>query len=101
MERWGCKARFRQPFIPYTLTNCTTHDAKCARGNPVMSATQDTSEHRNLGIIRGPGKTGDPGRSDEISLSDLIRVLRRRKQIIFTSVMVAFLLGSLYCGLKT
>ncbi len=66
-----------------------------------MSATQDTSEHRNLGIIRGPGKTGDPGRSDEISLSDLIRVLRRRKQIIFTSVMVAFLLGALYCGFKT
>jgi capsular exopolysaccharide synthesis family protein len=52
-------------------------------------------------MIRGAGEAGDRGRSDEISLSDLIRVMRRRKQIILTSVIVVFLLGSLYCALKT
>jgi succinoglycan biosynthesis transport protein ExoP len=66
-----------------------------------MSSTRGESEHRNLGMIRGAGEAGDRGRSDEITLSDLIRVLRRRKQIIFTSVAVVFLLGVLYCALKT
>ena len=66
-----------------------------------MSSTRGESEHRNLGIIRGAGEASDRGRSDEITLSDLIRVLRRRKQIILTSVIVVFLLGSLYCALKT
>jgi polysaccharide biosynthesis transport protein len=66
-----------------------------------MSSTRGESEHRNLEMIRGAAEAGDRGRSDEISLSDLIRVLRRRKQIILTSVIVVFLLGSLYCSLKT
>src|ERR1700730_12118550 len=66
-----------------------------------MSSTRGESEHRNLGMIRSGGEAGDAGRSDEITLSDLIRVLRRRKQIILTSVIVVFLLGSLYCALKT
>lgn len=38
---------------------------------------------------------------DEISLSDLIRILRRRKWIIFASVIAAFLLGCAYCIFKT
>jgi polysaccharide biosynthesis transport protein len=66
-----------------------------------MNSTRGESEHRNPGMIRGAGEAGDRGRSDEITLSDLIRVLRRRKQIIFTSVAVVFLLGVLYCALKT
>ena len=40
------------------------------------------SEGRGPGMIRGGGEAGDRGRSDEISLADLVRVLRRRKQII-------------------
>ena len=52
-------------------------------------------------MIRGGGEAGDPGSSDEISLSDLVRVLRRRKRIIVASVIVVFLLGVLYCGVKT
>ncbi len=67
----------------------------------MTSSTRNESEHRNLGIMRGAGEAGDTGRSDEITLSDLIRVLRRRKQIILTSVIVVFLLGGLYCALKT
>jgi capsular exopolysaccharide synthesis family protein len=52
-------------------------------------------------MIRGVGEADDPGRSDEITLSDLIRVFRRRKQIILTSLIVVVLLGGLYCALKT
>ena len=66
-----------------------------------MNSTRGESEHRNRGMIRGAGEAGDRDRSDEITLSDLIRVLRRRKQIILTSVIVVFLLGGLYCALKT
>src|SRR5277367_5432188 len=66
-----------------------------------MSSTRGESEHRDLGMMRGPGEANDRGRSDEITLSDLIRVLRRRKQIILTSVIVVFLLGGLYCAVKT
>jgi len=39
--------------------------------------------------------------SDEISLSDLIRIFRRRRQIIIVSVIAFLLLGFLYCILKT
>lgn len=67
----------------------------------MKSSARVESEHRNLGIIRGDGEANDRGGSDEITLSDLIRVLRRRKQIIFTSVALVFLLGVLYCALKT
>jgi capsular exopolysaccharide synthesis family protein len=51
--------------------------------------------------IQGNGRAGDPGSSDEISLSDLIRVFRRRRRIIAASVIVVFLLGALYCIVKT
>src|ERR1700733_4868037 len=51
-------------------------------------------------MMRGTGAAGDQG-EDEISLSDLIRVLRRRKHIILISVAVVLLLGALYCALKT
>jgi polysaccharide biosynthesis transport protein len=66
-----------------------------------MNSTRGGSLPRDLGIIRGAGEAGDRGDPDEISLSDLIRVLRRRRQIILTSVIVVFLLGALYCALKT
>jgi capsular polysaccharide biosynthesis protein len=71
------------------------------RGNSVRHATQGSSEGRGPGIVRGGGEAGDPGRSDEISLSDLVRVLRRRKRIIAASVVVVFLLGMVYCAAKT
>jgi succinoglycan biosynthesis transport protein ExoP len=67
----------------------------------VKKSTQGESEYRNLEIIRGAGQLGDRGRSDEISLPELVRVLDRRKQIIIASVLVVFLLGALYCALKT
>src|SRR5579871_892857 len=35
--------------------------------------------------------------SDEITLQDLFRVLRRRRRVIFASVIVVFLAGALYC----
>ena len=66
-----------------------------------MKSTRGESEHRNLGMMRGDGEVSDRGRPDEITLSDLVRVLRRRRQIIITSVIVVFLLGLSYCGLKT
>ena len=56
----------------------------------MTNSTRGASEHRNLGMIRGAGEAADRGRSDEITLSDLIRVLRRRKQIILTSVIAGF-----------
>jgi succinoglycan biosynthesis transport protein ExoP len=66
----------------------------------VISATRGGSQRRELGMMRGTGAAGDQGES-EISLSDLIRVLRRRKHIILISVAVVLLLGALYCALKT
>ena len=63
----------------------------------VISATRGGSQRRELGMMR---EAGDQGES-EISLSDLIRVLRRRKHIILISVAVVLLLGALYCALKT
>ena len=66
-----------------------------------MKSTRGESEHRNLGMIRGDGEVRDRGGSDEITLSDLVRVLRRRRQINITSVIVVFLLGLSYCALKT
>jgi succinoglycan biosynthesis transport protein ExoP len=71
-----------------------------------MSSTRGGSPRRDLGI-RGAGGAGEAGgtndraESDEISLSDLVRVLRRRKHIILFSVVVVLLLGVLYCALKT
>jgi polysaccharide biosynthesis transport protein len=71
------------------------------RGNTVTHAAQNSSEGRGPGIAWGGAEAGRPGRSDEISLSDLVRVLRRRKPIIAASVIVVFLLGVLYCAVKT
>ncbi len=64
-------------------------------------STLDRFEGAGRGSIRGSGGEAEPGGSGEISLSDLIRVLRRRKRIIIVSVIAVFLLGALYCGLKT
>ena len=55
----------------------------------------------------GPGSTwasgrgGDQGSTGEVSLSDLIRVLRRRRRLILASLVVVLLLGALYCVVKT
>lgn len=55
----------------------------------------------------GLGNVGNGVRSigsfsrEEISLSDLVRIIQRRKRIIVASVVTAFLLGWLYCILKT
>jgi len=68
------------------------------RGNTVTHAAQSSSEGRGPGIAWGGAEAGPPGRSDEISLSDLVRVLRRRKRIIAASVIGVFLLGVLYCA---
>ena len=64
-------------------------------------STQGRSEGPGLGSVRETGWGSDPGSSDEISLSHLIRVFRRRRRIIVASVIVVFLLGALYCILKT
>ena len=45
--------------------------------------------------------SNDVSLRDEVSLSDLVRIIRRRKRIIFASVVIVFLLGVLYCILKT
>jgi succinoglycan biosynthesis transport protein ExoP len=55
----------------------------------------------NPGGVRGTGYAEDHGTSDEISLSDLVRVLRRRRRLILASLVVVLLLGALYCVVKT
>jgi succinoglycan biosynthesis transport protein ExoP len=42
-----------------------------------------------------------PDGSGEIGLSDLVHILRRRTRIIVASVVVVFVLGALYCVVKT
>lgn len=64
-------------------------------------STQGKNEGPGLGGVRGSGGSVDQGSSDEISLSDLIRIFRRRKRILVASVIVVFLLGALYCIVKT
>jgi polysaccharide biosynthesis transport protein len=59
------------------------------------------SERPGPGGVRGDGHAGDHGSSDEISLSDLIRLLRRRRRIIIASVIAVLVLGALYCVVKT
>jgi capsular exopolysaccharide synthesis family protein len=46
----------------------------------------------------GPSASGSSG---EVSLSDLLLVLRRRWQVIITAIVVALVIASLYCILKT
>jgi succinoglycan biosynthesis transport protein ExoP len=67
----------------------------------VSRSSQGIPEGLRSVSIRGNGRAGDPGSSDEVSLSDLIRIFRRRRRIIAASVIVAFLLGALYCIVKT
>ena len=64
-------------------------------------STQGRSEEQGLGSIRSAAGAGGQDASDEITLSDLVRVFRRRRWIIVASVIVVFLLGALYCILKT
>ncbi len=63
-----------------------------ARGGP------DESGQENL---KKDNRSFNRFTPDEISLSDLIRILRKRKRIIITSVIAAVLLGAAYCFLKT
>jgi succinoglycan biosynthesis transport protein ExoP len=64
----------------------------------VSRLTQDTSIQPGLVRLQG---AGDSGSSNEIGLSDLIRVLRRRWRIIVASVALVFLFGAAYCIMKT
>jgi succinoglycan biosynthesis transport protein ExoP len=59
------------------------------------------SEAPDLRNIRGGGHAADHDSTDEISLSDLFRILRRRRQIIVASLIVVFFLGVAYCAVKT
>jgi polysaccharide biosynthesis transport protein len=67
----------------------------------VSRVTQGKSEGPGAGNMRGNGREGDSAGSGEITLSDLIRVLRRRRRIIISSVIAVFLLGAVYCTMKT
>ncbi len=67
----------------------------------VSRSTQDGPEKPGRGSVRGGGGSSDQGGPDEISLSDLIRIFRRRKRVIAASVIAALLLGALYCIVKT
>jgi polysaccharide biosynthesis transport protein len=62
---------------------------------------QVRSELPGPGDVRGSGNAGDQGSSGEISLSDLVRILRRRRRIILASLLVGLLLGVSYCIVKT
>lgn len=62
---------------------------------------QVRSEAPNPAGVRGTGYAGDQGSTGEISLSDLVRVLRRRRRLILGSLVVVLLLGALYCVVKT
>ena len=67
----------------------------------MSNSIQVRSERPGPGGVRGSGHAGDHGSSDEISLSDLIRLLRRRRRVIIASVIIVLLLGALYCVVKT
>jgi polysaccharide biosynthesis transport protein len=67
----------------------------------VSRLIQVRSERPGPGNTRGSRQATDHRSSDEISLSDLIRLLRRRRQIIIASVIVVLILGASYCVLKT
>ena len=64
-------------------------------------STREPFERPDLGSASWNEGSAHKSSSDEISLSDLIRVLRRRKRIIFAAVIVSFLVGVLYCLVKT
>lgn len=65
----------------------------------------DSNQGKNSPLVLkdSPGSAGAgvSSASDVIGLPDLIRVFRRRRRIIVTSVIVVFLLGVLYCIVKT
>jgi polysaccharide biosynthesis transport protein len=63
----------------------------------VSRSSQSGSDESGRGRV---GATETEG-SDEISLSDLLRILRRRRRVILASLTFVFLLGALYCVFKT
>jgi len=67
----------------------------------VSRSTRGRLQGTRVGGAPGSGSSGDQANSDEVSLSDLIRVFRRRRRIIIVSVIAFSLLGILYCILKT
>jgi polysaccharide biosynthesis transport protein len=64
----------------------------------VSRMIQGRSEVLEAGNLRA---AGDPGDAGEISLSDLLRIVRRRRRIIVASLLFAFCLGVFYCVVKT
>jgi polysaccharide biosynthesis transport protein len=66
----------------------------------VSRSIQGISEGPGLGSIRG-GRAGDHGSTGEVSLSDLVLMLRRRTWLILASLGVVLLLGALFCVVKT
>jgi succinoglycan biosynthesis transport protein ExoP len=66
-------------------------------GRSIQERANGSSPGENL----GGGGRGDQSTSDGIGLSDLLRILRRRRRVILASLIGALLLGSLYCVVKT
>jgi polysaccharide biosynthesis transport protein len=62
--------------------------------------TQAAARSREPGF---PGMSGQrsPESSDVITLPELVRVFRRRRQLIASSVIALLILGALYCVVKT
>ncbi|QNI30758.1 polysaccharide biosynthesis tyrosine autokinase [Alloacidobacterium dinghuense] len=66
--------------------------------------TQNRPASRTSGVVFNapiPEGPGIPSGPSEIGLSDLVRILRRRIRIIIAAVVIVFVLGSLYCVVKT
>jgi len=65
----------------------------------VSSSPLNTPGQNHVVLHRAADVTLD--RSDEISLQDLVCVFRRRRRIILFTIGLAFLLGVVYCAIKT
>jgi polysaccharide biosynthesis transport protein len=83
------------------LSNCTNHHDPRGRGNSVSRSIQGRSELPAAANLRGGSHPADQGSAGEIGLSDLLRILRRRRQIIVASLLFLFGLGVFYCVVKT
>src|SRR5271169_6715349 len=98
-ERWGSKARSRRLYTHYTQSSYITSETFDGRETAVNASKLDKPGQNQI-VLQRVGETAHDG-SGEISLQDLIRVVRRRRRIILTTVAVALILGILYCVVKT